>query len=483
MNHEPEKGTALLVTISLLFLITLLGFSAWRWANEEVGISANQAAAVRAQYIAEAGVAVMLQWFQEPKTFPEQGTFPGGYPAGERSSFLERRMTDSRGATSFFDGEGRSQFTGTGEVPDFEYQDHSQDGGLLGETFADLGVLHSLKLFGPTTPGAIGTVEATGATRSGMLRTVSVEMIPGPVPPTTAAVQIGEPANAKVPLLVHWGDLQVMGNADLGDSLERIPRKDSQAPADGQPYSLDVDRRDAWIDFYAGGSIINPETTACPDCTEPFWQEGYGHLHQFQTRVRPDFGLDSWDYQRLKDFSRAWGTYYATDQNGFLYRDGVMDYDHRTTSAQALSPEAVGDHRGFVFIDTVDQKPPDGTNLTTLELPADYLEGLFFIQAHVVLRESGPGRFLPVQSPPAEGTADPSTRQSTILSNVHLNGVLAVAGQLTVEGHPNVYGALMTQQGFSGSGEPEIWYDADLGTGYYSDLPTVTILKGSWYIR
>jgi hypothetical protein len=52
-----------------------------------------------------------------------------------------------------------------------------------------------------------------------------------------------------------------------------------------------------------------------------------------------------------------------------------------------------------------------------------------------------------------------------------------------VEGRPNVFGALIAQQGFAGSGQPEVWYDADLRTGYYPGLPTVTLLKGSWYIR
>jgi hypothetical protein len=58
-----------------------------------------------------------------------------------------------------------------------------------------------------------------------------------------------------------------------------------------------------------------------------------------------------------------------------------------------------------------------------------------------------------------------------------------VGGRLAVEGRPNVFGALIAQQGFAGSGQPEVWYDADLHTGYYPGLPTVTLLKGSWYIR
>src|SRR3989304_735033 len=411
MNREPEKGTALLVTISLLFLITLLGLSAFRWANDELGISANQAASAQARYIAESGVALMLQWFQEPEAFPEIGTFPNGGPSEGRSSFFKRRKTDSRGAPSFFNAEGTSQFWGTADKPDFWYQSGPDQHELLGESFAGVGAVTSLKLFGPTTVGALCTVEATGTTLSGSNRTGRVEMISSPIPPTTAAVQIGKEAGARVPILVHWGDVKVITNADLGDSLEWVPKKDPLALVDGQPYSLS-DRRDAWLDFYAGDAILNPETTACPDCTEPFWYDGYGHLHQFQARVQPDFRLDPWDYQRLKDLAKSWGTYYSTDLSGFLYRDGINDEAHRLTPLQAMASEGIGDDRGFVFIDTVDQKPPDGANLATLDLPVNYLEGIFFIQAHLTLQESGPGQSIQTQTPATEGSDDPLTRQT-----------------------------------------------------------------------
>ena len=476
-----ERGSALVVTLGLLLLTTLMGFATFRWSVDELGIAANQKATVQAQYVAESGAALMRQWFQEPETFPDIGTFPAGYPAGDRSGFLKRRRTDFRGVPSFFDSSGKSQFTGTSDVPDFWYQTVSDDSAILGETFIGIGALTGLKLYKPASVGAIGTVEATGTTGSGISRTVSMELIPSPIPPTTAAVQIGPGPNGPAPLLVHWGDVKVMGNADLGGSLPSIPKKDSIAPVSGLPYPPSG-RRDPWIDFEVGGSITNPKTS-CPDCTEPFLSEGYGHLHQFQTAKDPGFGLDPWDYQALKAFAQTWGVYYTTDPAGFLYRDGLQDPASRMTPAQALAPEAIGNRPGLVFIDTVDQRPPDGANLATLDLPVDYMEGIFSVQAHVTLRESGPGRSMEVRTPPLEGSDDPSTRQTVILSSIHAKGVLSVAGRLTVEGRPNVFGALIAQQGISGSGEPEVWYDADLRTGYYPGLPTATMLQGSWYIR
>lgn len=477
---ETERGMALVVTLALLFLITLLGLSVFRWSIDEIGIAGNQKASVQAQYLAEAGTAMALQWFQEPETFPDVGVFPLGETAGGRGSFLARRKMDSHGAASFFDNGGQSQFLGTPEQPDYWYQPGPDPPGFLSEVFGSLGVLASLKIFAPTSPGAICTVEATGATGSGISRTVSVEIIPSPVPPTTAPLQIGPGSNGPVPVLVHWGGVRVMGNADFGSSLETVPKKISTAAINGEPYAFPV-RQDPWIDFYVGRAIINPKPV-CLDCTEPFSPDGYGNLHQLQATNRPGFGLDPWDYQSLKTFAKTWGGYFGSDREGFLYLDGILDPSHRRTPYQVLAYPPAGNDRGLFFIDTVDQKPPGGTNLATLDLPVDYMEGIFSIQAHLTLRESGPGRSILVQAPPVDGIITAS-RETVVLPNVHLKGVLSMAGQLVVEGHPKVFGALIAQQGITGSGQPEVWYDADLGTGYYPGLPTATMLKGSWYSR
>jgi PilX N-terminal len=478
---EGEAGAALIVTAGLLFLITLLGLAAFRWSVDEMRIAGNQKASLQARYIAESGIAMLVEWFQEPGAFSESGIVPEGETENGWDHFFARRMTDSRGAPSYFDEKGRSQYSGTMGEPDFRYQPGGESPPLGGESFPDAGTLAELKIFGPTTIGAMATLEATGTTDGRVSRTVQAQLIPSPIPPTLGAVQIGRGSDTALPCLIHWGDLKVLGDARFGDSLAPVPRKNPTAPVVGDAYPSSG-REDPWLDFYIGGSILSPPVTSCIGCTEPFLAEGYGHLHQFQVGQQPDFGLDPWEYDRLKRFSRNWGVYFGTDRAGFLYRDGVIDAAHRVTASQALAGLSGGDRRLFMFIDTVDQNPPDGTNLATLELPVDYLEGIFSVQAHVVFRESGPGRPLQVLSPPAEGTNDPASRRSVVIPAVHLKGVLSVAGDLMVAGHPKVFGALITQQRLSGSGQPEIWYDADLRTGYLPGLPAASVLNGSWYI-
>jgi len=479
-RREGETGSALIVTAGLLFLITLLGLAAFRWSVDEMRIAGNQKASLQARYIAESGIAMMVEWFQAPDAFSESGIVPQGESENGWDHFFARRMTDSRGAPSYFDPRGRSQFPGTEEAPDFWYRSPGENPSLLGEFFSDTGTLAELKIFSPTSLGAFATLEATGTTDGRINRTVRAELIPSPIPPTLAAVQIGRGSDAPMPCLIHWGDLLVLGDALFGDSLAPVPRKNPIAPIEGGAYSSSG-REDPWLDFYIGGAILHPESN-CTGCTEPFLAEGYGHLHQFQDEQQPEFGLDRWEYDRLKKFSRKWGVYFGTDRAGFLYRNGVPDAAHRVSAAQALAGVASGDRRSLVFIDTVDQNPPDGTNLATLDLPVGYLEGIFSIQANVIFRESGPGRQLQVLSPPTEGTNDPASRRSVVIPAVHLKGLLSVAGDLSVEGHPNVFGALITRQRLSGSGQPEVWYDADLRTGYLPGLPSASVLEGSWYI-
>ena len=473
----------MVVSMGLLFLITMFGLSTIRWSVDELKIAANQKGTIQARYIAETGVALMLQWFQDPETFPGIGLFPGGYPEEDRDIFLSRREITTYDAPVFYNSTGESQYRGSTDDPDFIYVSEIANPELVGNNVSKIGRLSSLKLYGPTAAGTFSTVEATGTTPGGMSHAVHVGMAQSPLLPVVAAIQIGKEGSRETPILVHWGDIRVRGNADLGDLLEAIPRKEPNSPVNGQSYPL-VDRQDPWIDVVAGNVILNPSTLTCQNCTEPFQSEGYGNLHQLLSGPDTDFDLDRWDYKRLKSFAKGWGVYYASDSEGKLYRyrDGAIDWTNRMDPLEALVSQINPDNRPFIFIDTVDQNPPGQTNLATLEIPIDYLKGIVIAEAHVILRENGPGRRIRVLSPSPEGDEDGLNRQNVVLFNIHFDGLLSVAGSLTIEGLPKIFGALIAHQGFSGSGQPEVWYDADLATGYYPGLPTVIPLKGSWYI-
>ena len=166
-----------------------------------------------------------------------------------------------------------------------------------------------------------------------------------------------------------------------------------------------------------------------------------------------------WDYHKFKALAVRFGTYYVPDREGRLYRDGNMDAAPAWTPAEVFGSQDVGHHRGLVFIDTVDQAPPSADNLTTLVLDSPYMEGVFYVNAHVVLGSGGRSH--------ADGR--PSVQ-----------GVLHATGSLHVEQPTRVNGAVVVERGLVGGGLLEVWYDSDLGRGRVRGLPVVYPLPGSW---
>ncbi|HSG06046.1 MAG TPA: hypothetical protein VLB09_06580, partial [Nitrospiria bacterium] len=309
------------------------------------------------------------------------------------------------------------------------------------------------------------------------------QLVPSPLLPVSAAYQFGIGEGGVVPSKVHWGDVRIEGNADLGDALERFPVKDSFAPVNSDPYK-ESGRRDRWVDFEIGGRVKNPQSKTCGECPHPFGDEGHGNIIQGLGEGNPGWGIDPWDYARLKRFAREWGTIYRPDSEGFVYSEKEGAAGKRLLAIEALEAvRADGSRRPFVFIDTLDGLPPGEGNLATLHLPVRYLKGIYAIHAHVVLSTSGPGRVIEARTPYPEGTEDPSGRRTITLGGIHIDGIFSVTGNLQINGDPWIYGALRVEGEVRGPGEPELWYNADLATGYFPGLPTVMIKKGSWFYQ
>jgi hypothetical protein len=180
-----------------------------------------------------------------------------------------------------------------------------------------------------------------------------------------------------------------------------------------------------------------------------------------------------WPYQTFKDYAQRFGSYYVPDREGRLYRNGMTDPSHALTLSQVLGSQEAGEQRGLVFIDTLDQQPPNGTNQATLTLEAPYMEGTFYINAHVVLQPQGAGRM--VQAFSAVDSHGPAS-----IAEVTVNGVLYTAGTLRVDKDVRVFGAVAAERGLAGAGLLEVWYDADLGRGRVRGLPVVYPVRGTW---
>ncbi len=174
-----------------------------------------------------------------------------------------------------------------------------------------------------------------------------------------------------------------------------------------------------------------------------------------------------WAVQAFKDLAKRIGTYYVLNPDGLLYQDGIVDPSKGRPPSEVLASQTVGDQRGLLFIDTVENNPGE------ILLDAQYMEGTFFINANVSVRPKGPG-----PSVPWNATENPDA--TVQVADATVRGVLYTTGTLHIDGQARVVGAVVAEQSVSGSGSLEIWYDQALGRGRVRGLPAVYPLPGTW---
>jgi hypothetical protein len=147
------------------------------------------------------------------------------------------------------------------------------------------------------------------------------------------------------------------------------------------------------------------------------------------------------------------------------------------TATEALRSEAVGDHRGLVFVDTLDQTPPRADNQGTLVLDADYMEGVFVINAGIRFAPAGAGKTLLVSSPMHEGRSSEEPPGPIQLTGIHVRGALVTPGSLALQSEARLYGAVAVGGSIaqaSGMGAHlEVWYDADFRKGLFQGVPLI----------
>ena len=475
-QRHSERGAVLLGVLMIVLMLTLLGMVSMNLAVQEIlqiSDSKDEAAARRA---AEAGSEVIIRWFHNTNSTPI-----------EASAVLSRRFDLPDNGSSFFDVSGRSQFSGTSAIPDLLYDAaRPEDDRLLNDpvdgwfgALHSLGRIQTLKVYAPTRPGLLCSVEVT-ANAKHHSRTVVLQLGALVTPPLHAGVQVGNSgvaptSDSSIPVWVHWGDLKAKGNVQFGKQ-EEVPAKSTVASVTGQSYADMVSREDRWLTIWTGG-----EALFAPVSTEPAMLPSnvYPRRDPF-----PGLRQDIWPYEVLKKHAMQHGSYYARDTSGLLYRYGAVDSGFGVTIEEVFRSQTVGHNRGLVFIDTLDQLPPRPDNLGTVLINTDYAEGLFVVNAHVHFKPSGVGKSVPVLSPPKDGSSSFAARIPVTLSGVHLNGVLATPGDLFYEGQPRVFGALLVEgRVLSDASTPvplEVWYDYDFRNGLFRGLPIVYVASGTW---
>jgi len=479
-----DKGHVLLVALMLIVLLGITGMTSLYLAGQDgLGVSAMKEDNI-AQQLADGAADVVMSWFHDPSVTP---TAIAGL-------FMKRQGEPSSGP-SFFDVAGRSQFVGTADNPDILLDAANQaDNQVLNDSLnglssarGGLGQILKLKVYGPLQPGLLSTVEVTATTVDfrPVTRTVQLQLGAVSIPAVRAAVQVGQTLGSmqpggESPVMVHWGDQRVLGDLTV-QRVEDLVLKSTAASVTGQSYDQMLSAQDRWTEYWIGGtvSVISspPGQGANPSLPENV------HLHQHPT---PGVRLDQWDYDSLKKIALRWGTYYRLDRTGQLHPLGALDSDQGIRPADALESHAIGDHRGLVFIDTVDGQPPRVDNMGTLVLDTDYFEGLLVVQGHMTLSPRATGKSLPVLSPSSLGTQSLGARVPVQLSGIHVNGLLYAAGAIRIERTARLYGAMVTGQSVTSIGAgtiTEVWYNADMAQGLFRGLPVVYRAPGTWLAK
>ncbi len=474
-KQATERGASLIGAILLVVILSMLATVSLNLAAQELESHRAAKDEAVARHLAEAGAGLVLQWFHDPSSVPD----------GAMRSLLARRYEHPDRGPSFFDADGRSQFTGTEERPDIVFDAaRPADNRLLNDpaggwfrSLSALGRIRRLEIYGPTRPGLLCTVQVTAAAH-GLTRTLSVQLGEGALPPIRAAVEIGNrgpvpAAGTPLPVWVHWGDLVVNGDVQLGAARE-IPVNTWLAPVTGQSYVEQMRPEDRWLDMFVGGEARF--TPASPDPVP-----AHVHVHQQPT---PGLRQSRWDYETMKRAALRDGTYYARGQDGLLYRHGTIEPGLGVTVDDALRSEAVGDHHGLVFVDTLDQTTPRADNLGAITVHTDYSEGVFILNAQVIFAPGGTGKSVSALSPPLDAQPSAEARTPVELAGIHLRGVLVTPGDLFLEKQPRVYGALVVggkiEPAPDSSARLEVWYDNDLHRGLIRGVPLVYQAPGTW---
>jgi hypothetical protein len=448
-NAWTEKGAVLLTSLMLGVLLSLLGAVAIGFAMTETEASRRQLKETSARLLAESGVEQVIAWFNQGKA-----------PGDERTNMP-------------------MVFTGTATSPDVIYDAaRSEDDRSLNDasagifrTLVEFGRIERILLYRSIRPGGFCTVEVTSRSEHGVGRSISVELGATRIAPLHVAIQTGArtPSDGTMTprMLAHWGAVRIAGNARLGRS-DQIPRKYSGAAVSGLGYGeAGAALEDRWMEVYVGGTAqFDDADQALPS-----------NVHPNQDPF-PGLPADPWQYDTFKQLARKAGSYFVPDRAGLLYRNGVMD------PAVAQTPDAVfgngGVPAGLIFVDTLDQAPPSADNLATLQVTSPYMEGVFFINAHLILNPQEGGKTISALSPPSDGTTNAASRVTVSISGVTIRGVFHSTGTVSTDRTVRIYGSLVAERGLTGGGLLETWYNYDAERGLFEGLSVVFPLPGSW---
>jgi len=480
---DQESGLALMgaMIVSLILVLVSVSLLDLLW-RESLSAHAGEKAAV-AQQVADAAGEMVVGWFHSPHTVPVR-----------LSAVMRKRLVTADGVPTYFNEEGRSQFVGTADIPDVVLDAsnpiddqvlNDPDSGAFRPMLGS-GTVRMLKVYAPSRPGLLCTVDVTVETRhrAPFSQSLRMELEAIELPPLRAGMQSGDGLRLIADDFsisgVHWGPIAA-GKDLVIRRIEDLPALNPSALITGQSYNDSLVREDRWMEIWVGEHVV--ATDPLPDFIEsPILPP---HIHDKQN-PSPGIRLDRWNYDELKHMAMRFGSYYGIDSAGYLYPDGIIEPGRGVAPEEVFSSRRVGDQLGLIFVDTLDRTAPRGDNLGTVRLAVEYFEGVAVIQGHVLFGPTSSGRLLKAQAPSRSDGGSVEGRETVSLTGVHLNGVLYAAGDITIGRAANVYGAVIAE-GRLVSGDAratlEVWHNEDLSHGLFRGIPLVYRAPGTWSAR
>ncbi|MBI3805530.1 MAG: hypothetical protein HY282_17410 [Nitrospirae bacterium] len=416
----------------LLILATGLGLLAFHVSSGELQISAYGERELASTYLAEAGVEKILSWVSNPTKSPNPTFFarlPATHCSGEKAS------------------------------PDFQVSDALMND-LSEGPFSELGnrgKLFDLRLFKPSHPDGICTIQSAAVVGKGTAKVIRVEIGRNPLPPITAGVQgFGETGVASS-VWGHWGPVRYTGNVRLGTALNKIPVVNPTLSPYAYPYTEQGPNEDPVTEIHVQKQINGPLT------------QGYTNVFENDSTV----GLDSvmpTKQDDIKNFIKGHGGYYVVSPSGRLEQNGV---DRGAFDDLFGDP---GDDYALAWIDIV----PGYSSSDPIRLGRKNYRGYFYFSGNVQVQDD------PFQiGMTVEAQAHPWSSRlsgSVTLNHIRLDGLFYALGAIELQGPFSSYGAFYAGQGFTGPGAEnlQVWYDNRLRSSYVG-VPPVTRLKGTWH--
>lgn len=483
-GSKSQQGIALLGAMVVVLIVSLLGMTLLNLAGHEAMSAGAGSQVAVVQHLADAAGELAVTWFHSPGVVAQ---FP------QVASLHAKRNRTADGAPSYFSPTGQSQFVGTADRPDLRlWASNPVENDVLnnpelgmGRTIQHLGSIEELKLYAPSNPGLLCTIDATVKSGANPPVRQSIRMQLGALdmPPLRAAVQVGRNLGQAQPgsessVSVHWGDVKVGGNLVL-QTVQDIPLKSAIAPVTNQSYDEVTRREDRWLETWVGGTIRLTQASTEQVPVFPL------NVHSSQNPI-PGLRLDQWNYEQLKRIAKRFGRYYGIDRDGLLYAQGIVEVGRGLSPEDVFRSQRPGDQHGLIFIDTLDQTAPRPDNMGVVRIRVPYFEGTVAVAGHILLAPNGSGQQIQALSPPQGDGMNQAIRTSLQLKDIHLNGALYASGDLTLTGKVRLYGAVSVGGTITPSSTGsllEVWYDYDMGQGFYRGLPVVYRAPGTWLVR